>query len=416
MPSASTTAAPGMSATSTARVPATPTTPMPTAAPAPTSTHAPASPSRASTTAVASPSSLCRRGLPAATAPPVAAPTGLASHRCRAGRGPVVTILHRPIPHGEGASTVEAAPPSRTAVADRSAGPTERSGLGRAETRSISAERDVRPEPAPVVQRRAVRPGPQAVHEVATPVQVGLVDPRAVEEGPVDVRPEAEAKGKAEPIRRVEDRVVADERIVEKRIVARAVKAVVVRPTPAIAVTEAHRRRIVRVVVAPIRFDHVRHNVVVEVPVGSHALDHVEQRRFLVVTRVAHVEHAVIPVVAAHELVELERGFRPGGKDNAGALAVVHVERLAIAATAHLDGLMPAHERVVARIEREQHAHAPVRIGAEDDDIAVIGEPDVHPGLVAASEIIVVVEPDFDGGIITSDGRNRSVGSRQAGE
>src|SRR5437870_12190548 len=139
---------------------------------------------------------------------------------------------------------------SSDVVLFRSSGrPAQRSGLGRAETRSISAEPDVRPEPAPVVQRGAVAPGPQAVHEVATPVQVGLVDPRAVEEGPVDVRPEAEAKGKAEPIRRVEDRVVADERIVEKRIVARAVKAVVVRPTPAIAITEAHRRRIVRVVV-----------------------------------------------------------------------------------------------------------------------------------------------------------------------
>src|SRR5207244_6498250 len=103
-------------------------------------------------------------------------------------------------------------------------------------------------------------------------------------------------------------------------------------------------------------------------------------------------------------------------KDNAGALAVVHVERLAIAATAHLDGLMPAHERVVGGIEREEHPHPSVRVGPEDDDIAVIGEPDVHPGLVAASEIIVVVEPDFDGGLITSDGGSRSVGARQAGE
>src|SRR5207245_9043361 len=110
--------------------PAPPTTPTPPAAPAPpaapTSPHPPASPSRASTTAVASTSSTCRRGLTAATAPPVVTPIGLASHRSRAVRGPVVTILHRPIPHGEGASTVEAASPSRTAVADRSAGPTER--------------------------------------------------------------------------------------------------------------------------------------------------------------------------------------------------------------------------------------------------------------------------------------------------
>src|SRR5437870_2711162 len=123
------------------------------------------------------------------------------AQRAEAGQGPVGPTRNRPTPHGEGRSPVEPATPSRTAVADRSGRPAQRSGLGRAETRSISAEPDVRPEPAPVVQRGAVAPGPQAVHEVATPVQVGLVDPRAVEEGPVDVRPEAEAKGKAEPIR-----------------------------------------------------------------------------------------------------------------------------------------------------------------------------------------------------------------------
>src|SRR6266576_2530937 len=199
-----------------------------------------------------------------------------------------------------------------------------------------------------------------------------------------------------------EDRIVAQERIVKERIVARAVQrrvAVAIRPAPAVA--EIHRvLGIVRVVVRPRRRDHVCDGVVVEVAIGRHALHHVDQRGFLVVARLARVEHAVVPMIAAHELVELERCTGPGGEHQPRALAVVHEERFAVAPAAHFDGLVAAREVVVRRVEREQHPHAPLGVGAKHEQIAVVGQPHVDPGLVAALEIVVVIEPDFDRRIV----------------
>src|SRR5438876_2982418 len=200
--------------------------------------------------------------------------------------------------------------------------------------------------------------GPQAVHEqvVRLVVEAGaarVVDVRAIHEGP----PVAETEP-AEEERIVERAVVraAIERVVEERIVAGAEVAGAVRPAPA----EAHvvRRRVV-VAVGPLHRDDVRHGIVVEMTVG-HALRDVDERGFLVVTGLAYVEHAVVPVIPAHEGVELERRGRAGCQHHARALALVQVERLAIAAAAHLDRLAAAHEGVVARIDWEQHPHPAV--------------------------------------------------------
>lgn len=119
MPSASTTAAPGMSATT--GMPATTARMAAASAPAPASTptHAPASTTRASTAAVASTGSIRRCGLTATAAPPVVAPIGLASHRCRSVRGPIVTISHRPIASLERAFAIEPATPSHATVTHR---------------------------------------------------------------------------------------------------------------------------------------------------------------------------------------------------------------------------------------------------------------------------------------------------------
>src|SRR5256886_8006133 len=40
-----------------------------------------------------------------------------------------------------------------------------------------------------------------------------------------------------------------------------------------------------------------------------------------------------------------------------------------------------------SRVEREQHPHAPLGVGAKHEQIAVVGQPHVDPGLVAALEI-----------------------------
>src|SRR5207248_2800709 len=108
------------------------------------------------------------------------------------------------------------------------------------EARRVATKCHVRAHPAAIIQRRGVTPNALPVHEEPAAVQVGLIDARPVEEGPVDVWPEAEAKGEAEAIGRIKERIVADEWIEEERIVAGAVKAVAVavRPAPA----ESHVR------------------------------------------------------------------------------------------------------------------------------------------------------------------------------
>src|SRR6266576_3650071 len=333
------------------------------------------------------PIGLARRGLRAVwTVAAIAHPTAIAhratvSHRER--HSITAVTLHRvALAHGR---RVGAPPGDQRAVGD-------------AEPRAYPARCDVGAEPVLEVHLHA-RAVAYAVDEqvartVGERVPTAVVRPIPIPVESVAVKSVAVGPG--------EDRIVAQERIVKERIVARAVQrrvAVAIRPDP--AVTEIHRvLGIVRVVVRPRRRDHVCDGVVVEVAIGRHALHHVDQRGFLVVARLARVEHAVVPMIAAHELVELERCTGPGGEHQPRALAVVHEERFAVAPAAHFDGLVAAREVVVRRVEREQHPHAPLGVGAKHEQIAVVGQPHVDPGLVAALEIVVVSEPDFDRRIV----------------
>ena len=273
------------------------------------------------------------------------------------------------------------------------------------------------PLPRPDAPERRVRPGrvlevqPAAgeapsVHE--GPVPEGAIDERAIH---VHVRAVEE--------RVVEERTVerrlAKERIVEKRIEAGVVTEPEAKPVAVVgpAVPEAHPvGRVVRVVVGPGRRDEVLLGVVVEVAVGHHALHQVDQRGFLVVARQTRVEYAIVPVVAAHELVELERRDRAGGEHHARPLALVDGERFAVAPAAHLELVAAAHEVVAGRIEREQHPNPTLGVGPQHDEIAVVGQLHVHLGLVAALEITVLIEPDFDRGVVTRC-RGRSRGHRR---
>jgi len=87
-------------------------------------------------------------------------------------------------------------------------------------------------------------------------------------------------------------------------------------------------------------------------------------------------------MITAHELVELEGGRRPRGEHHALALAVVDVERLAVPAAADLDLVAAPHEVVLARIEREEHTHTTLGVGAEHDHVAVIRQLHVDARLV----------------------------------
>src|SRR5438309_1116168 len=333
----------------------------------------------------APPIGLARRGLRAVwTVAAIAHPTAIA-HR--------TTVSHRER-HSIAAVTLH-----RVALAHGrrvGAPPGHKRAVGHAEPRAYPARCGVGAEPVLEVHLHA-RAVAYAVDEQVARTVGERVPTAVVRPIPIPVEPVAvKAVGPGE------DRIVAQERIVKERIVARAVQrrvAVAIRPAPAVA--EIHRvLGIVRVVVRPRRRDHVCDGVVVEVAIGRHALHHVDQRGFLVVARLARVEHAVVPMIAAHELVELERRAGPGGEHQPRALAVVHEERFAVAPAAHFDGLVAAREVVVRRIEREQHPHATLGVGAKHEQIPVVGQPHVDPGVVAALEIVVVIEPDFDRRIV----------------
>src|SRR5213596_390453 len=336
---------------------------------------------------------------PAPTAPATRAPPiGLARRGLRA-VWTVAAIAHPTTVSHRERHSIAAVPLHRVALAHGrrvGAPPGDQRTVGDAEPRAYPARCGVGAEPVLEVHLHA-RAVAYAVDEQVART-VGERVPTAVER-PIPVESVAVKSVAVGP---VEDRIVAQERIVKERIVARAVQrrvAVAIRPAP--AVTEIHRvLGIVRVVVRPRRRDHVCDGVVVEVAIGRHALHHVDQRGFLVVARLARVEHAVVPMIAAHKLIELERRAGPGGEDQPRAFAVVHEERFAVAPAAHFDGLVTAREVVVRRVEREQHPHAPLGVGAKHEQIAVVGQPHVDPGLVAALEIVVVIEPDFDRRIV----------------
>src|SRR5213594_3032087 len=338
---------------------------------------------------------------PAAPAPPTRAPPiGLARRGLRAVWTVAAIAQRTTVSHRERHS-ITAVTLHRVALAHgRRVGtpPGNQRAVGDAEPRAYPARCGVGAELVLEVHLHA-RAVAYAVDEQVART-VGERVPTAVER-PIPIPVESVAV-KSVAVGPVEDRIVAQERIVKERIVARAVQrrvAVAIRPAP--AVTEIHRvLGIVRVVVRPRRRDHVCDGVVVEVAIGRHALHHVDQRGFLVVARLARVEHAVVPMIAAHKLIELERRAGPGGEDQPRAFAVVHEERFAVAPAAHFDGLVTAREVVVRRVEREQHPHAPLGVGAKHEQIAVVGQPHVDPGLVAALEIVVVIEPDFDRRIV----------------
>src|SRR5438876_921613 len=289
--------------------------PAPVPPPAPPSTPPPPPPPATR----APPIGLARRWLRAVwTVAAIAHPTAIA-HRA--------TVSHRER-HSISAVTLH-----RVALAHGrrvGAPPGDQRAVGHAEPRAYPARCGVGAEPVLEVHLHA-RAGAYAVEQQVARTVGERVPTAVVRPIPIPVEPVAvKAVGPGE------DRIVAQERIVKERIVARAVPrrvAVAIRTAPAVA--EIHRvLGIVRVVVRPRRRDHVCDGVVVEVAIGRHALHHVDQRGFLVVARLARVEHAVVPMIAAHELVELARWSGPGGEHQRRSLVVVHEERFAVAPAA----------------------------------------------------------------------------------
>src|SRR5437764_11255724 len=209
-----------------------------------------------------------------------AAPLGRA-RRGRRAVGTVTAVTYLPtIPRRE-SHPVTAATLHRIALAHRrrvGPPPGDQRDIGDAQPRAHAAHRRVRAEPVPEghldAGARAHPVDEQVARAVGESVAAAVVvRPISV---PVKAVPEAEAVGP------VEDRIVAQERIVKERIVARAVEGpVAIAVRPAVAEAEAHCRvvGIVRVVVRPRRRHRICDGVVIEAPLRGHALYHVEQRR-----------------------------------------------------------------------------------------------------------------------------------------
>ena len=95
-------------------------------------------------------------------------------------------------------------------------------------------------------------------------------------------------------------------------------------------------------------------------------------------------------MVVRRESAEVKRVGRDCGEHRARPFAGLYLERVAIAAAAQLEFLPAAHEVVIGRIEREQHADSALGIGVQDDEVAVLRGLNVNTRAVAGVELIVI--------------------------
>ena len=170
------------------------------------------------------------------------------------------------------------------------------------------------------------------------------------------------------------------------------------------------------VVVVPLHI--IRHHVVIPVRVvrREDAPGEVGERDVGVAADAPVGDHAVVPVVARLDRVVDERVGGGDGEQVAHAGVIVHGEGVARGVALDFELLPPAHEVVLPRIAREQHAHAAVGVDAEQGDVGVLVRPDVDARAVAAEEGVVALRgPDLDAGLVIAgwpDGRR----SRRPGD
>ena len=173
------------------------------------------------------------------------------------------------------------------------------------------------------------------------------------------------------------------------------------------------------IVVVPLHI--IRHHVVIPVRVvrREDAPGEVGERDVGVAADAPVGDHAVVPVVARLDRVVDERVGGGDGEQVAHAGVVVHGEGVARGVALDFELLPSAHEVVLPRIAREQHAHAAVGVDAEQGDIGVLVRPEVDASAVAAEEGVIALRgPDLDAGLVIAGwayGR-RGRSSRRAGD
>ena len=176
-----------------------------------------------------------------------------------------------------------------------------------------------------------------------------------------------------------------------------------------------------RVVVVPVHV--VRCDVVVVVPVGRDPGGQIGEPHVGIALDAAAVDEAVVPVVAAGDVPEIER---LGGGDReqvSHAGIVIHLEGAAAPGAGDLELVLVADVGVGPGLAREEHPEASVGIDPEHRDVGGLVDADVDPGALAAPVGLVPVAPDRDparrrpvgGGGRGVDGRGAgSAGGRRA--
>ncbi len=104
---------------------------------------------------------------------------------------------------------------------------------------------------------------------------------------------------------------------------------------------------------------------------------------------------AEIPMIVRGVSAEVVCVGRDSGEHGARSFVPLYLERIAIAATADLELLSAAHEVIVGRIEREEHADSAFGVGVQHDEVTILRALDVHAGAVAGVKLIVI-EPNGD--------------------
>jgi hypothetical protein len=95
-------------------------------------------------------------------------------------------------------------------------------------------------------------------------------------------------------------------------------------------------------------------------------------------------------MIVAGEVAKVESVRRDGGEHGARPVGSINLERVAIAATADLELPPAAHEVIIGRIEREEHADPAFGVGVQHDEVPILRALDVHTGAVAGIKLIVV--------------------------
>ncbi len=132
--------------------------------------------------------------------------------------------------------------------------------------------------------------------------------------------------------------------------------------------------------------------------VAGHLLHNVQQHRFRIIRGPAIVaDHAVVPVIAAYEIIEVERILRVRGQHHARSRGLLHEERFAIPSPADLDALATAHEVVQARIQREQHTRTSIFIRAQHHQVTVLSGPHVNARTITLLVLRIRAEPHLHG-------------------